>query len=49
MILVPRVPTKEMLEAAKDEAMAEDANAVWREMIREFEKSNIENDEQGSV
>jgi hypothetical protein len=28
-----------MLEAAKDEAMAEDANAVWREMIDEYERS----------
>jgi hypothetical protein len=38
-ILVPRIPTPQMLEAAKDEAMAEDANAVWREMIDEYERS----------
>ena len=38
-VLVPRIPTPRMLEAAEDEAMAEDANAVWREMIREYERS----------
>lgn len=45
MILVPRTPTAKMLAAARDEAMAEDANAVWREMIKEFERSSIKNSE----
>ncbi len=33
MILVPRTPTKEMLEAAWAEALAEDAAGVWKAMI----------------
>jgi hypothetical protein len=48
MVLVPRIPTAAMLEAAKDEAMAEDASAVWREMVREFERSSIQNGEEVS-
>jgi hypothetical protein len=36
-VLVPRVPTKEMLEAAWAEAVGEDAAGVWREMIAEWE------------
>ena len=39
MILVPRKPTSEMLYAAADAALAENAAAVWEEMIAEFEKS----------
>lgn len=33
MILVPRLPTKAMLEAAWADAMAEDAAGVWKSMI----------------
>lgn len=32
-ILVPRVPTKAMLEAAADYALAEDAFGVWNAML----------------
>jgi hypothetical protein len=34
MVLVPRHPTKEMIEAASDYALAEDAEGVWRAMIK---------------
>src|ERR1035437_10523215 len=33
MVLVPRVPTKAMVEAAWAEALAEDAAGVWQVMI----------------
>jgi hypothetical protein len=33
MVSVPRIPTKEMLEAAWADALAEDAGAVWKSMI----------------
>jgi hypothetical protein len=33
MVLVPRIPTKEMLEAAWADALAEDAKGVWKAMI----------------
>jgi hypothetical protein len=33
---VPRRPTKEMLDAAKYDALAEDAAAVWETMIVEW-------------
>jgi hypothetical protein len=33
MVLVPRVPTKEMLEAAREAAWSENAGDVWQEMI----------------
>jgi hypothetical protein len=39
MVLVPRRPTKEMLYAAADAALGEDAAAVWEEMIAEYERS----------
>jgi hypothetical protein len=32
-VLVPRVPTREMLDAAWADALAEDAAGVWAEMI----------------
>jgi hypothetical protein len=38
-ILVPRKPSAEMLYAAADAALAEDAAAVWEEMIGEYERS----------
>jgi hypothetical protein len=34
MVLVPRVPTKEMIEAAYWDANDEDAAGVWGSMIR---------------
>jgi hypothetical protein len=37
-VLVPRVPTKGMLEAGWYEAHDEDAAGVWREMISVWEK-----------
>jgi hypothetical protein len=33
-ILVPRLPTKKMLDAAYYAALAEDAAEVWKEMIK---------------
>lgn len=33
LVLVPRRPTKEMIEEAWADAMAEDAEAVWTRMI----------------
>jgi hypothetical protein len=36
MILVPHRPTKEMLEAAWADALAEDAAGVWNSMIEEW-------------
>lgn len=37
-VLVPRVPTEEMLEAASDYALDEDAGGVWKAMIEEYER-----------
>lgn len=37
MILVPREPTKAMIEAAYDCALAEDAKAVWDAMLSQYE------------
>jgi hypothetical protein len=36
MVLVPRIPTKEMIEAAWADALAEDAKGVWESMICEW-------------
>ena len=33
MVLVPRIPTREMLDAAWASALDEDASGVWRAMI----------------
>lgn len=38
-VLVPRVPTKEMLQSAWAEALAEDAAGVWSAMIERYEES----------
>ncbi len=35
MVLVPRNPTKEMLEAGWYEAHAENAEGTWRDMIEQ--------------
>lgn len=42
-ILVPRKPTKEMLEAAWADALSEDAAGVWQSMIEEYEKGYVNN------
>ncbi len=34
MVLVPRIPTKGMIEAAWASATAEDAETVWADMIK---------------
>jgi len=41
MILVPRNPTKEMIDEAWAEALGEDAAGVWNSMIESWEKSLI--------
>ena len=41
MILVPRKPTKEMLYAASDAALAEDAEWVWESMIESYQSSSL--------
>ncbi len=46
MVLVPRRPTSEMLDAAFYPALAEDALAVWNAMIMEYENS-LENGKLG--
>jgi hypothetical protein len=38
-VLVPRVPTKAMIDAAWAEALAEDAFGVWKAMIEQYEGS----------
>jgi hypothetical protein len=38
-IYVPRSPTAEMLRAAWADALAEDAEAVWKSMIEAYENS----------
>lgn len=37
MVMVPRKPTKEMLDAAWASALAEDAEGVWDAMIAQHE------------
>jgi hypothetical protein len=39
-ILVPRKPTKEMLEAAWADALGEDAAGVWKAMIDNWESAS---------
>ena len=36
-VLVPRIPIKEMLDAAWADALAEDAIGVWKSMIEAWE------------
>jgi hypothetical protein len=40
-ILVPRNPTREMLDAAWADALAEDAAGVWASMIQAHETSIV--------
>ena len=37
MVLVPRNPTKEMIDAAWADALGEDAAGVWKSMIDDHE------------
>lgn len=48
MVLVPRHPTKEMIEAAWADALAEDARGVWEEMIKAWIQSTKGKSEAGS-
>ena len=38
MILIPLQPTPEMIDAARESALAEDAGAVWQAMIEEYKR-----------
>jgi hypothetical protein len=38
-VCVPRVPTKDMIEAAWAEALAEDAAGVWQVMVEAYESN----------
>jgi hypothetical protein len=40
IVLVPRNPTPEMLDAAWADALAEDAAGVWEAMIKCYAESN---------
>ena len=40
LVLVPRIPTKEMLEAAWADALAEDAAGVWAAMLAAYQTSS---------
>ena len=40
MVLVPRRPTPEMIDAAWADALAEDAGGVWKAMITNWLSSN---------
>lgn len=44
-VLVPRTPTKEMIQAGWAEANDENASGVWRDMIEAWESSR----QQGEV
>lgn len=46
-ILVPRKPTAEMIRAAWDAALAEDAAWVWEEMIQSY-VSSVGNSDNGN-
>jgi hypothetical protein len=48
MILVPRIPTKEMIEAAYYDAMAEDAAGVWRSMVEAWLQTSTGNSDSGN-
>jgi len=47
LVLVPRKPTKEMLDAAWAYEFAEDAAGVWAAMIEQYEKSSRQKREVG--
>ena len=48
-VLVPRVPTREMLEAGWYEAHDEDAAGVWREMIRVWESQKMDRESTSGI
>ena len=48
MVLVPRSPTKEMIEAAYYAALDEDAAGVWEAMIKRWIQSSSGKSESGS-
>jgi hypothetical protein len=48
MVLVPRRPTKEMIEAAYWAALDENAAGVWARMIEAWLQSKSGNSETGS-
>lgn len=48
MVLVPRRPTREMIEAAYWAALDEDAEGVWRHMIEAWLQSKSGNSDSGS-
>lgn len=48
-VLVPRNPTKEMLDAAWADALAEDAAGVWASMIEEYESQMIPTQQEGEI
>ena len=48
MVVVPRIPTKEMIRAAWEAATDEDAAGVWRAMIEAFLQSNIGKSDSGN-
>ena len=39
-VIVPNIPTKQMLDAARYDALAEDAAGVWEAMIQTYADSN---------
>ena len=49
MVLVPRLPTKEMIEAAWECALNENADGVWREMISAWLRQSGGKSEGGSL
>lgn len=48
-VVVPRVPTKAMLEDGWYEAHDEDAAGVWRVMIRAWEKGKMDHERAGET
>lgn len=47
MVMVPRKPTPEMIRAARDAALAEDAAWVWEEMVQSY-VSSVGNSDNGN-
>jgi hypothetical protein len=42
LVLVPRKPTRWMIESAYESALGEDAESVWKDMIEAYEKSLLD-------
>jgi hypothetical protein len=47
MVLVPRIPTKAMLDAAYYEAMDENAEGVWEKMIGAWNQERMVKSDSG--